>query len=248
MKPRAELLCVGTELLSGKVNTHAAWLCPKLRLAGLEPAREVTVGDSLEDLRDAVREAAGRASVVIVCGGLGPTFDDLTREAVAAAFGLGLSYSEPLFELICKRFARYKLAVPSANKRQAWVIDGAKVLPNPNGSAPGQLLEIHGKHVALLPGPYREMAPMFLEHVLPLLREKFGGGLQRASRVFRFYGISEAAADMKLTPMLKSEAGKADFTILAGSGQVELHAAVAGSSAAVKTGLTGRGEDQESLR
>ena len=150
---------MGTELLSGKINTHMAYLAPALRGVGLSISRETSVGDSVADIRDAVAGAFSRAEIVIITGGLGPTFDDITREGVAEALGRRLIFRPSIFERIRRRFLRYRRAVPRENKRQAYVIEGAAVLANHNGTAPGQRVSIAGKTVFLLPGPGSEMRP-----------------------------------------------------------------------------------------
>ena len=222
---RAEAVCVGSELLGGRVDTHTAHLARRLKEASLTLSRSTTVPDDLPAIRDAVAAAAGRSGVVIVSGGLGPTFDDLTREATAAAFGRTLSYKPRLYARILRRYARYRLKVPANNKRQAFLIEGARALDNPHGSAPGQrLVAPGGALVYLLPGPPAEMYPMFDRMVLPELARRFGGGAKAAARVFRFYGLAEAACDQRLAPVLKDFPGVA-FTILADLGLVELHAA-----------------------
>ncbi|MBI3296896.1 MAG: CinA family nicotinamide mononucleotide deamidase-related protein [Elusimicrobia bacterium] len=223
--PKVEVVCVGSELLSGRVDTHTAFLARRLAEASLRLDRGTTVPDALDAVRDAVAAAAARAEVVLVCGGLGPTFDDLTREAVAAAFGRALAYHAPIYAGILRRYGRYGLRVPSNNKRQAFLLGGARALDNPHGSAPGQRLEAPGgRLVYLLPGPPSELYPMFEASVLPELKRRFGRGLQAAARVFRFYGLAEAACDQRLAPVLKAFP-QVDFTILADLGLVELHAA-----------------------
>ena len=137
-QPRAYLVCVGSELLAGQVNTHQAWLSVRLRRVGFDVIGESSVPDSVPLIKTAMRRALDGADAVIVCGGLGPTFDDLTREAAAAALGRSLRFDPELWSHILKRFQRYRVPVPDENKRQAEVISGAKVLDNRAGSAPGQ--------------------------------------------------------------------------------------------------------------
>ncbi|MBI5597841.1 MAG: CinA family nicotinamide mononucleotide deamidase-related protein [Elusimicrobia bacterium] len=222
--PRAESVCVGSELLSGRVDTHTAHLARRLKEASLTLARSTTVPDDLAAIRDAVSAAAARSAVVIVSGGLGPTFDDLTREATAAAFGRALAYKPALYSRILRRYARYQLKVPANNKRQAFLIEGARALDNPHGSAPGQRLRAPGGAlVYLLPGPPAEMHPMFDRRVLPELARRFARDGKAAARVFRFYGLAEAACDQRLAPVLK-DFPEFSFTILADLGLVELHA------------------------
>lgn len=220
----AEAVCVGSELLAGRVDTHTAYLARRLAQASLRLERSTTVPDRLDAVRDAIAAAAARSEVVLVCGGLGPTFDDLTRDAAAAAFGRTLSYRPKLYAEILRRYGRFGLRVPANNKRQAWLISGARPLDNPHGSAPGQRLEApEGRIVYLLPGPPSEMYPMFEAKVLPELKRRFAGGHRAVGGVFRFYGLAEAACDQRLAPVLKAFP-QVEFTILADLGLVELHA------------------------
>lgn len=237
--PSAEILCVGTELLAGKVNTHAAYLCARLRSEGFRIRRETTLPDCPEEIAAAVGEALARSDAVLVCGGLGPTFDDLTREAVSASLGRSLRYRPELYAHILRKYRRVRLRIPSSNRRQAWVIDGARVLPNSRGSAPGQLLCLGSprgrRTLALLPGPASEMKPMFEGQVLPrlLARRRPGGARARAETVLRLYGIAESAADTLLSPLTRRPPDWAEYTILANLGQVDFHIAARAPRAAL---------------
>lgn len=230
---RVEVLCIGTELLSGRINTHMSFLAPALRGVGLSIGRETSAGDAVAEIRDAVAAAWSRSDVVLVTGGLGPTFDDLTREGVAEALGLRLVYRPKLFEGIRRRFLRYGRKVPEENKRQAFVIEGARVLPNRVGSAPGQRVSEGGKTVFLLPGPAGEMIPMVKSHVLPFLSRRYSGGRTAARTILHLAGVAESAADELLDPLYRS-AGKrgVEFTILSQPGLVDLHITGAARSAA----------------
>jgi len=231
---------VGTELLSGKTNTHVPHLSRLLREAGIRLTGERTVPDELAAIRDAVSGALSRARFVIVCGGLGPTFDDITRAGAAAAVGRALRYRPDIFARILRRFRRHAMKVPASNRRQAWLLEGARELDNRRGSAPGQLLELPGgRMLVLLPGPFAEMAPMFAEAVLPRLG-RLCGGLRTRKRVFRFYGIAESAADERLGRLLRRPAPGVEFTILACLGLVDLHVSVAARRAAGAEGELAR--------
>lgn len=225
--PRAYLVCVGSELLAGQVNTHQAWLSVRLRRAGFEVAGESSVPDDVGTIKAAMRRALGAADAVIVSGGLGPTFDDLTREAAAAALGRKMRFDPGLWRVILTRFARYHAAVPEQNKRQAEVIAGAEVLANEAGSAPGQRLEFRGtdgrpRTMILLPGPYAEMSPIF-ERVLPRLAARHAKGAAAASFSLRLVGVSESIAAEALDPV-RARFPDASFTILASGGEVSFHA------------------------
>lgn len=242
-RPRARLVCVGSELLAGQVNTHQAWLSVRLRRAGFMAAGEESVPDSVPAIAAAISRALSCAEAVIVCGGLGPTFDDLTREAAAAALGRTLRFDSKQWARIRRRFARYKIPVPDENRRQAEVISGAAVLANDSGSAPGQRLELRGRgavarSLLLLPGPHAEMAPMFLR-ALPRLRARHARGLFSSYWTLRLTGVPESVADERLDPV-RSLFPEAEFTILASGGELSFHAAVNARSAAAARGELAR--------
>src|SRR5688572_20987095 len=182
MAPRAEILAVGSELLTPlRSDTNALYLTAKLREIGIDTGARVTVADDAGLLESAFRAALGRAQVVISTGGLGPTEDDLTREAAAAALGRPIARNQAMLDALVARFARYYPNRPMApvNAKQADVIEGAVVLPNSRGSAPGQYVESDGRILILLPGPPKEMQPMFEEQVLPVLLARTQGRVLR---------------------------------------------------------------------
>ena len=223
---RVEVVCVGTELLSGQVNTHAAFLAGRLRTAGLRLGREATVADETEEIADAVGSALARSEAVLVLGGLGPTFDDLTREGTARALSRGLVFRPELMRTIRSRFKARGLPMAPANRRQAYLVEGASALRNPNGSAPGQLIELGSgagrKLIALLPGPLNELRPMFDLRVLPRLR-RLSGGRPAPSVSLHLSGVVESEADRRLRPVVKKHP-ELVFTILASGGLVHVHA------------------------
>ncbi|MDE2143205.1 MAG: competence/damage-inducible protein A, partial [Elusimicrobia bacterium] len=229
--PKAALVCVGSELLAGQVNTHQAWLSVRLRRVGFDMEGESSVPDEIPLIAAAFKRSLDAADAVIVSGGLGPTFDDVSREAAAKALSRGLAFQPELWREILKRFARYKMKVPEENKRQAMVIAGAEVVPNPNGSAPGQRVRFHGKTLVLLPGPPTEMYPMFDRFVLPRLIRDHARGIHPASFSVRLSGVPESTADEKLDPV-RARWPKARFTILASGGEVSFHAVLFETSAA----------------
>jgi nicotinamide-nucleotide amidase len=236
--PKAALVCVGSELLAGQVNTHQAWLSVRLGRAGFEMAGEESVPDDVARISAAMRRALAAADAVVVCGGLGPTFDDLTREAAARALKRTMTFRPALWADILKRFARYRMKVPEQNKRQAMVVGGAEVLVNPNGSAPGQRLRENGRTMILLPGPPSEMYPMF-DAVLPKLVRDHARGVHVASFSARLSGVPESTADEKLDPV-RARWPRARFTILASGGEVSFHATSAEKSAAAARAATAR--------
>src|ERR1043165_7287752 len=171
----AEIIAIGSELLTPeRSDTNSLWLTGQLNDIGIDVKMKTVVGDDCARLEEAVRDAIRRSDVVITTGGLGPTADDITREFTARAVGRLLVYHEEIEEHLRERFRCWGREMPEINKRQAYVIDGADVLPNPNGSAVGMLAEIGGKFLVVLPGPPRENQPMFTDHVLPGLKNIAG--------------------------------------------------------------------------
>ena len=171
----AEILCVGTELLLGEVvNTNATYISKKLADYGVSVYHHTVVGDNPERLAEALGVALSRSDMVITSGGLGPTFDDLTKETVAKALGLGLHSEESIVESIKQFFASREkglAAMTPNNLKQAEIPDGAMAIPNPNGTAPGIIIEKDGKTVIMLPGPPRELCPLVDGAVSEFLRK-----------------------------------------------------------------------------
>lgn len=220
---RAELLAVGSELLGPlRSETNSGWLTERLLDAGIEIAARATVADDGALLESAIRGSLSRADVVITTGGLGPTADDLTREAAAAATGRRLRRDEAILEGLRARFARFARTMSATNAKQADVIEGAVALPNGRGTAPGQILEHEGRLLVLLPGPPGEMKPMFDEQVLPALRERAGPSRVVRRRVLRIAAMPESEVDALAAPVY-SRFENPRTTILGAAGQVELH-------------------------
>src|SRR5580698_5308850 len=166
----AEIIAVGTELLGvQRLDTNSLFITDQLNAYGVEVRRKIVVGDDRELLTASIREALGRVEIVILTGGLGPTEDDLTRDAVAAATGRKLVFREDLRDAIVARFQRMNRKMAEINLRQAYAVDGAEALPNPNGTAAGQWLEHQNRIVMMLPGPPHEMKPMFTSQCVPRL-------------------------------------------------------------------------------
>ena len=159
----AEIIAVGSELLgSTRLDTNSLYISERLSTIGIELRSKTVAGDNRDLIAELCRHALARVDLVVVTGGLGPTDDDLTRDAIAAVVGLPLVEHADLAELIAARFARRGLKMPEINRRQAQVIEGATVLANPNGTAPGQYLEHGDRVIVLLPGPPRELQPMLV--------------------------------------------------------------------------------------
>ena len=197
----AEIIAIGSELLTPtKSDTNSLWLTEKLNEIGIEVKLKTIVGDDEARLEETIKDALKRSDIVISTGGLGPTEDDITRKISARAVGRELVFKQELVNDLIERFSRWAREMPEINKRQAFVIEGAEVLPNPNGSAVGMLLEIEEKFYVILPGPPRELKPMFENHVLPKLREK-AGEIFVKRKVLRVTGLGESAADELIAPI-----------------------------------------------
>ena len=234
MTLRAEILAVGSELLAaGRAETNASYLTGRLREIGIDVGARVTVADEALLLESAFRNALSRADVVLSTGGLGPTEDDLTREAAAGSLGRGLQRNAAILEALRERFARFERVMAPVNEKQADVIDGGHVLPNPRGTAPGQWLETEGRLLVLLPGPPHEMQPMFDEQVLPLLKERSGETVM-LTRVLRIASMGESDVEQLVAPVYKGFTNPRT-TILGGAGEVELHLTADGTSAEAAT-------------
>lgn len=218
---RAEYLAVGSELLLGQIaNGHARAISLEFAHYGLPLYYHSVVGDNLERIIQAFEVAASRVNVVIVTGGLGPTNDDLTKEALAAYLGRSMTLSEEALRDLQAFFSRRKRPMPQQNRKQAMCIEGGELLQNPNGTAPGQYVCGDGVHYFLLPGPPREMLPMLRDQVLPRLRQLFPGEHTLVSRVLHFCGIGESDVDEQI-PELTAMANPT-VAPLAGEGEMLL--------------------------
>lgn len=197
----AEILCVGTELLLGDiVNTNAAYAARKLAEIGVDTHYQVVVGDNADRLKGCLREAFEKCDTVILTGGLGPTYDDLTKETVAEYFGLPMHEDAEAKNAIDLFFRTTQMPCTPNNNKQALVPDGCTVFLNANGTAPGIAVEKDGKLAILLPGPPKEMEPMFDRQVIPFLLEKQRRTLR--SRNIMFFGIGESALEDGLKEMM----------------------------------------------
>ncbi len=222
----AEIIAAGSEMLTPhRQDTNSLYLTAQLNDLGVQVAFKTIVGDNLDHLTGAARNALARADIIIFSGGLGPTEDDLTREAAAAALGIGLRRDAAILTELYKRFAARQMVMPPNNAKQADVLEGAAVLANPKGSAPGQIFDttVDGfrKIVILLPGPPGELKPLFEQAVKPLLAASLP---QRhlARRILRMALIPESHVDARTSPIYK-EYDDVETTILAGHGEIQLH-------------------------
>src|SRR5438477_904117 len=223
---KACIVAVGSEMLTPfRVDTNSLVITERLNAVGYDVRLKAVVADDVEELADLVRSALDWADLVVITGGLGPTADDVTRDAVARVLQVSMDVDEQIVERIRERFARRGLSMPEISRRQAMVPRGATVLANPNGSAPGLLLHSGRTRIVLLPGPPREMKPMLddfvREHLAP---QATGARLFR--RVLKITGRTESDVDAQAAPIYSKwtkQRVAIDTTILAVLGQVELH-------------------------
>jgi nicotinamide-nucleotide amidase len=198
---KAEILSIGTELLRGEVaDTNATYLAGELPLAGIQLCWVTMVDDDLEKLTEAFQRAISRSDIVLATGGLGPTGDDLTREAVAKALGEEPKVCQALEQQLRAFFQSLGRDMPSHNLKQATLIPSAQPIPNPRGTAPGWWVEKEGKTIVAMPGPPREMQPMWQNEVMPRLCQK-AQGIVILSRTLKTFGLSEAAVDEMVSPV-----------------------------------------------
>lgn len=237
-----ELLNTGSELMLGRVlNTHQQWLCRQLADVGIVVSRQAAVPDTAKDIQEAIREALGRADLLITTGGLGPTSDDLTRELLAQLLGKNLREDPSVLAHIRKFFEERKRPMPERVRVQALVPEGATVLPNPHGTAPGLALEVRPNPfrpggavswLVLLPGPPRELRPMFTDTVTPLLQQLFPERNSFVCRTLRSTGIGESMVEQrvgrKLEPLVKAGL---ELGYCARPGQVDVRLAARGERA-----------------
>ena len=222
----AEIIAIGSELLTPfRQDTNSLYLTEKLNQLGVDVIFKTIVGDSRAHLTAAAHQALSRTDIVIFMGGLGPTEDDLTREAVADALGLGMHRDAELVASLERRFAARNMKMSPNNHKQADVITGAVVLPNANGTAPGQWIsgkyEDREKIILLLPGPPHELKALFDQQCVERLRAKVPP-LFIATRELKIAMMGESLCDARIAPIYKRYAD-VQTTILAGAGEIQLH-------------------------
>jgi nicotinamide-nucleotide amidase len=228
---RCEIIGVGTELLLGQiVNTNAAWIGQRLADVGWDSLRQTVVGDNEERIAEAIREALGRADGIIITGGLGPTQDDVTREAIAAVAGVRLVRHPEIEQWLRERFSRLGGArMAEMNLKQADVPEGGRIIENPVGTAPGLIVEVGGKPIYAVPGVPREMERMVEDAVMPDLATRAGEGRAIVSRTLRTAGIGESLLAERLTPLWDSfAAGGVTLAYLASAGEVRVRVTAVG--------------------
>jgi nicotinamide-nucleotide amidase len=239
----AEIIAIGSELLApDRTDTNSLWLTEQLNRLGIEVKLKTIVGDDDARLEEAIKDATRRSKVVITTGGLGPTEDDITRKVTARALGRRLLLDEDLLAEIRQRFQSFGVAMPERNSRQAMVIDEAEVLPNPNGTAPGMFIDHNGTAIALLPGPPREMKPMFENHVTPRLASR-AGSQKVVRRMLRVAGMGESAVDERIAPVY-SQYENPQTTILFNHSEIEIHLTAHGRTEAEAEALLDRLSEQ----
>jgi nicotinamide-nucleotide amidase len=227
----AEIIAVGSEMLTPqRVDTNSLYLTAELNNLGIEVRTKSVIGDDRNRLADAIRLAVSRHEVLILSGGLGPTEDDVTREAVAQALDRKLVFHAEIAEALEERFARAKRKMAEVNKRQAFVIEGAAVLANDRGTAPGQWVEESGAVIMLLPGPPHELKAMFERQCLPRLA-RIVPKLAIRTVFLRVTGMAESDLDMLISPVYRKYENPAT-TILAANGDLQVHLRARCASAA----------------
>ncbi len=199
---KAETISIGTELLLGHItDTNAVWIAERLSEVGVDLYFRTTVGDNIGRIADAITHALTRADVILTTGGLGPTVDDVTREAVAQATNRDLVLDEELLAQIRARFAKWGREMSENNVKQAYIPRGAIPIENPVGTAPVFIVETEGKYVISLPGVPREMKHLMETRILPWLREKTGGEWIILSKTLRTCAIGESMVDAKIADL-----------------------------------------------
>lgn len=221
---RAEILCVGSELLLGQIiDTNAPYIAGQLARVGVDLHRKQTAGDNLDRIADCICGSLQRAEVLVVTGGLGPTTDDLTREAIAQALGVELEYHEELAAELRAFFARRNYAISETTLRQAYLPQGAVAIPNPVGTAPGVRWEHKGQFIFAVPGVPREMRAMVDGSIVPALLENLEGERQIiVSRVLRAFGIGESALADPLEDILTTATNPTVAPLIYGNTEVHL--------------------------
>ncbi len=225
---KIELISIGTELLSGKLNSDSSFVGEGLAHLGLELSRESTIADDRKEMVSLLKESLKRADIIITTGGLGPTFDDITREVVSEVLKKKLIFHLTILKKMEKHFRKRHLPMPGINRKQAYIINGATIIPNNVGTAPGMIVEEKNKVLILLPGPPRELQPMFKNKVLPYLKKYFKVQFKAIS--FWVAGLPESSVAEKVEPIIEEyqKEGEIEFAILAHLSVIEVKLKVKG--------------------
>ncbi len=220
--PDAEIIAIGSELLTPqRVDTNSLFLTEELNSLGIEVTTKCIVGDDRDRLAETVRRAVRRSQIVILSGGLGPTEDDVTRDAVAQAIDRKLVFHTEIAAALEQRFIQMFRKMPEINKRQAFLIEGAEMLPNDRGTAPGQWIEENGAWIMLLPGPPHELKAMFAKQCKPRLERRVPKQ-HIQTLVLRVAGMSESDLDQTIAPVYKKYENPVT-TVLAHAGDIQVH-------------------------
>lgn len=218
---RAEIIAVGTELLTPhRTDSNSLFITEKLNECGFEVRLKSIVGDNKEDLVDLLQTALARSQLIVTCGGLGPTEDDITREAVAEALHRPLHTEPQLLEAIHRKFASRGIPMAKTNEKQADVIEGAEIIENVWGTVPGLWIQENASYVVILPGPPNELNPMMETLIVPRL-QALGAGRQLARRLLHITGMTESAVDALAAP-LYTKHPEIQTTILSSVNQISL--------------------------
>ncbi|WP_456275426.1 competence/damage-inducible protein A [Bacillus sp. AK128] len=202
----AEVIAVGSELLLGQIaNTNAQFLSKQLAELGVNVYYHTVVGDNLNRLKESIKLAEQRADLLIFTGGLGPTKDDLTKETIASVLGKKLVMDEEALDSIERYFQKVDRVMSENNKKQALILEGCDVLPNRNGMAPGMFVTVDKVFYMLLPGPPKEMQPMFLNFGRPAIMKELKIQERIESRVLRFFGIGESQLETEITDLIDEQ-------------------------------------------
>jgi nicotinamide-nucleotide amidase len=232
----AEIVTSGTEILLGDiVDTNAAWIAQQLREAGVNLFYKTTVGDNEPRLRGVIELGMTRSDVIIVTGGLGPTVDDITRDAIANATGCPLELHDGALATLQARFARFGATMTDNNRQQALIPHGAILIENPVGTAPGFIVETERCAVIALPGVPREMKQLMADTVLPYLRARLGSAAVIRRRILRTFGIGESTIDHRLGEMLRRN--NPTVGLAAQTGQCDIRIAARAEDAATAEAL-----------
>ncbi|MFO7784982.1 MAG: CinA family nicotinamide mononucleotide deamidase-related protein [Thermodesulfobacteriota bacterium] len=230
LTPSCEILTVGTELLLGRVlDTNSSDLARALGLIGIRVRFRTAVGDRMRDMEEAVLHALTRCDLVILTGGLGPTEDDLTREAVARVSGVDLEFRQELMDRIEAVFQKIGYRMPENNRKQAYIPAGSLAVPNPVGTAPGFIAEIDGKPVVCLPGVPHELKYLMETRISPWLKKRFSLDQSRVyTRVLRVVGMGESKVDRLVGDLMK-EGRNPEVALLASEGEIQVQITAQGS-------------------
>lgn len=225
---KAAILAVGSELLgTDRLDTNSLRITATLDRYGVELRRKAVAGDAVEEIAGELRALLAAVDLVLITGGLGPTADDVTREAVAEVLGRSLFLDEEILAGLERRFQSFGMRMPEVNRRQAMVIEGAELIPNERGTAPGMRLEREGRVLYLFPGVPAELDGMILSHLEPWLAGR-SGGVGREMAVLKIAGLPESVVEERIAPSY-DEFGREWITVLAGGGEIRLQAIAAGT-------------------